>query len=285
MSSSYYLVRKFERAYAAWGKGVYQLFKPGAGEKTILFILGCQRSGTTLMARIFDKDLSTRCYPEFSRLTSHDRQPGRRGIRLNPLEHLAEEFQKVRAPLIVLKPLVESQNAPRLLDFFDGSRALWVYRHYRDVAVSNLRHFNRENGINDLRPIVGGEPGNWRAEFVSDEVRRTVAGFFSEQMDPLDAAALFWYARNSLFFERGLDRNPMVFMCRYEELVRKPRRVLRGLYRRLGRPYPGDAIIRDVRPPSPDRDDAPRLSPGVEALAAPLLARLDAAYGEKGPLA
>ncbi|MFZ5922329.1 MAG: sulfotransferase family protein [Chloroflexota bacterium] len=282
--SKYYLVRKIERAYAAQRKNIYQRLRPRAEVKTILFILGCQRSGTTLLARIFDKDLSSRCYPEFSKLSSQDRRDGRRGIRLNPLDSLVEEFRRLRTSFIVLKPLVESQNAPRLLDYFEGSRAIWVYRDYRDVAVSNLRHFNRRNGINDLRPIVRNEPGNWRAEKVSEALRAAVAGFFSEDMDPYDAAALFWYVRNRLFFDCGLDHRPEVLMCKYDELVARPRRVVRGLYRRLGLPYPGDEITRQVRPPTPNRKPAPRFSPGVAALAEGLMSRLDAAYARKGPL-
>ncbi len=282
--SKYYLVRKIERAYAAQKKNIYQALRPRAEQKTILFILGCQRSGTTLLTRIFDKDLSSRCYPEFSRLSSQDRTNGRRGIRLNPVAGIAREFNRLRASLIVLKPLVESQNAPCLLEYFEGSRALWVYRNYRDVALSNLRHFSRENGINDLRPIVENEPGNWRAENVGQEVREAVAEFFSEGMNPLDAAVLFWYVRNTHFFARGLEGDPNVLMCKYDELVSKPRRVLRGLYWWLGLPYPGDDIIREVRPPVPHQQNVPRLSPGVEALAEGLMSRLDAAYAGKGPL-
>ena len=43
-------------------KNIYQFFKNSEDSKQIAFILGCQRSGTTLMEEIFQKDFNTKIY-------------------------------------------------------------------------------------------------------------------------------------------------------------------------------------------------------------------------------
>ena len=167
-------------------KEIYQLLKlRSSHKKTVLFIVGCQRSGTSLTIQIFDRDLNTKVYEELSKLSSNDL---RNKIRLNPLESVKKVVDKNKVPLIVSKPLVETQNSLKLLNYFQGSKALWMYRHYKDVASSNLTLFGIENGINNLRPIVENDSQNWRSENVPENVRKVVFDHFSEDMNPYDAA-------------------------------------------------------------------------------------------------
>ena len=272
-------IRKFKKKYIDQKKIIYQAMKQKASQKQILFIVGCQRSGTSLMVRIFDNDLNAKCFSEHSVLSTRDEK----GFHLNPLDEVNEEFSKVRAPFVILKPLVESQNLLRLLDYFDGSKALWMYRHYKDVAASNLGHFGERNGINDIRPIVENEVGNWRNENLSNSVREKITNFFYEDMNIYDAAVLFWYARNSLFFDLELDNKPDVFMCKYKDLVMLPGRMMRGIYEKVRQPYPGDGIISEVHSQSFGKGKELQLSKDVESIAEAMLSRLNLAYEEKSP--
>jgi hypothetical protein len=148
-------------------------------------------------------------------------------IRLNPLGSVKKIIAKNKASLVILKPLVETQNAIKLLEFFPRSKAIWAYRNYKDVAFSNLRHFGLQNGINNLEPIVMNQSDNWRAENVPDYIRKIVLKYFDKNMNPYDAAALFWYVRNNFFFELNFDVNRDVIMCKYEDLVTKPLKILK----------------------------------------------------------
>jgi hypothetical protein len=246
-----------------------------SGKKTILFVVGCQRSGTTLMTGIFEKDFGTKVYGEFSPLSSRDAE---HKIRLNPLDLVQCEIDRAKVPLVVSKPLVETQNTLKLLDFFPNSKALWMYRNYKDVALSNLKHFGMRNGINNLRPIVQSVPLNWRSENVSEVTREMVTTYFSEDMDPYDAAALFWVVRNRFFFELALDRRPTVMMCRYEDLVVNPTKNMRDVYRFLSCAYPSDDICRDIRAESSGKGAHIKLSPAIDLLCRELLGKLDVAY-------
>src|SRR5688572_7993498 len=95
----------------------------------VLMIVGCQRSGTTLMSRLFDADRDCRVFGEFSVLSA----VGKDGIRLNPLPDVAAVISRVPAPLVVMKPLVETQRIRTLLNYFPNAKALFMYRRYTDV--------------------------------------------------------------------------------------------------------------------------------------------------------
>jgi hypothetical protein len=224
---------------------------------------------------VLNRDLNTKCFGEFSPLTSND-PVGK--IRLNPLESVKKEFSRIRAPFIVIKPLVETQNTPELLSYFDNSTALWMFRGYKDVAASNLKYFGVDNGINDLRPIVNNEPNNWRSENVSEHVRETISKYFSGDMNPHDAAVLFWFARNSIYFDRELDRNPRVMLCLYEDLVLDPEQYVRRIYQKVGQPYPRINITTEVHSNSRKKGKDIEVSPEIEQLAQDLQGKLEAAY-------
>jgi hypothetical protein len=96
-------------------------------------------------------------------------------------------------------------------------------------------------------------------------------------MNPYDAAALFWLVRNRLFFELGLDRHPRLTMCKYEDLLAHPERIMRGIYRFTGTDYPSDDILVDVRADSGKGKNI-KLSPAVELLCKEMLEKLDTAY-------
>ena len=238
----------------------------------IVFIMGIQRAGTSLMYWVFERDMGVKVYRETSELTSGD---ALEHVRLNPLPDVKARLARDKAEMVVLKPLVESQRVHELIAAFPGAKVLWQYRHYQDVASSNLKAFGMDNGVKDLRPFIHDDPDNWRSQHSTAETRDTIRHFFREDMNPHDAAALFWWARSRLYFDLNLQSDPNVLLCRYEDLATDPAATMRHIYAFLGRPYPGDHIVRDVHPQSVGKGRVSRLSPEVDALCAELLARLD----------
>ena len=242
------------------------------GQKTVVYLLGIQRSGTSLMYWVMERDYAVKIYRESSELTSQDTVEG---VRLNSLSEVKARIDKDQSAIVVLKPLVESQRAHELLALFPDTKAVWNYRHYLDVAASNLTAFGADNGVKDLRPFVDDDPDNWRSQNSLSETRETIRRFFREDMDNMDAAALFWWARCRLYFDLGLDKNPSVLLNRYEDVATNPAGAMRRIYNFIGHPYPGDGVVRDVHPRSVGKGRVSTLSPDVEALCADLLARLD----------
>lgn len=205
-------------------------------ETQVVFIFGCQRSGTDMLCRVFERDFRASVLGEQSCITGHNGQR----LRLKPFAQVKEILQQCRTPLVVAKPLVESQHADSLLRQVSRSKAIWMFRDYRDVARSNVKKFRSQ--IDAMRAIVGRRPGNWRSEGVSDEVHAVVAPHFCESMSRLDAAALMWYARNTLYFERELDQHGDVMLCKYEDLVARPSDTMRRVYEFLEIEFPGSRM-------------------------------------------
>lgn len=256
-------------------KRVHQFarYRPGA-DKQLLFIVGCQRSGTSMIHHLLRLDLSTVTYDEVSPLSAGDLVEG---LRWGPLPEIRRRFAGARAALVVTKPLVESQNLDRLLGDFPGSRAVWMYRDYRAVARSNVAFLPKGTSHRDLMAIVTGDPSNWRAENLDPAVRELVRELYRPDLSAEDAAALFWYARNSLLFSRGLATDERVRTCRYEELLADPGGVMRALYRFVDRPFPGERIVADVDPRSRRPVIWDGLDPAIAAPCANLLIRLESA--------
>lgn len=271
MALSSFTTRISRRLFRA-RKSLHQALTRYPDDKSILFILGCQRSGTTLLAEIFQRDLDAKSYGEYSKLTSDGKTES---IRLNTLDSVGAVLEKDRPPLITVKPLVESQNATCLLEHFPNSHVLWAYRDYRGVSRSNAKKFGINNGIIDLKPVVNREPNNWRAEKVSDQTYAIVARHYSTDMNPWDAHVLVWYSRNILFFEQSLDQHPNVMLCRYEDLVTHPAEVMQSVYQHVGQRYPGSEITKTVHARSVGKGRDLEISPALRALADDLLARLD----------
>lgn len=234
-------------------------------------IFACQRSGTSLILRVFFWDKDNIVYREGSSLSSRDPEH----LRLDPLPTVAARIRRDRAPLVILKPLVESQNAAAFMEVFPEARPIWLYRNYRDVVASNLRKFGERNGIDDIRPIAQNDNSNWRAEKVSDYTRSVINQHFAEDMSIEDAAALFWFARNQLFFEQNLDTNPRMLLIRYRDLASAPSETMRRIYAHLQRPYPGDDILREIHGESVGKGGTIQLSPQIAELCEDLFDRLN----------
>lgn len=225
------------------------------------------------MGRILRNDPDSIVFGEFTALNSLDTTAG---IRLDPPDRLREYLSHLRAPLVVVKPLVESQNARALLDEMENLKIVWIYRDYRDVVASNLKKFGSANGIDDIRPLVSGDQDNWRAENVPEHIRAVVQKHFSEDLSQQDAAALFWFVRNSLYFEQNLHGSKDVLLVAYRDLVQNPEMVVRRIYGFLGLKFPGAYLFREVHNTSLGKGASVAISPEVESLCHSLLDRLEA---------
>ena len=102
-------------------------------------------------------------------------------------------------------------------------------------------------------------------------------------MNPYDAAVLFWYVRNSLYFELGLDQNPKVLLCKYEDLIMRPVKIVKSIYSNLNQNYPGAKIHQEIHSKSLKKGQDINLSPKIDKLAQELLDKLNKTYQTRKP--
>lgn len=209
----------------------------------------------------FDADLKSRVYRELDSAFDPERP-----MRLKSRRELADLFSSQRAPLVVAKPLLDSQIASKILDSFDGSRGIWIFRDFRSVAISNLRRFGNGNGFEDLEPILRANVDDWRYEAISNATAQIIRSNVDRGISEIDAAALFWFVRNQSFFDQQLDDRNDILLCQYESLVSDADSEMRRIYKFVGAGYPGPKVVRHIHQAAVGRGAGIRLDDEVEAL-------------------
>ena len=232
-------------------------------ERRVVLIFGCQRSGTTMLQQTF-LDRSWRVLI----LEEHDR----RLVRPGPEETVWQEYSVVLARIhrlpfevVAAKPLVESASAAALMDAAGAVKAVWMLRHYSEVARSNVRRFGMDNPYRDLQPIRSRDALDWRYKGATEETRETVTALLNRRLTPFDAAALFWWTRNQLYFDQRLWEDDRIRILRYERACNQPDEVIRSLSNHIGVALPPRSIASQVRA-QPFHPETGELDPAVERL-------------------
>jgi hypothetical protein len=234
-------------------------------QRRVVLIFGCQRSGTTML----QQTLLDRSWRVFI-LEEHDRRlvgdnPEPEETDWDEHRSVFRRIQRLPFEVVAVKPLVESYRATELLETATDARGMWMLRHYLDVARSNLRRFGLGNAHRDLEPFGSGDSMDWRCRGATDDTRATVIDLLQEGLAPLDAAALFWWTRNQLYFDQHLSQDERVRVLRYERVRSCPVDVVRSLSDYIGISLPLHSTVARVRT-RPTGAHVGDLNPKVEEL-------------------
>ena len=260
------------RARSALKRGARRIVPAHADQRRALLVFGCQRSGTNMLQQsLLDRSWRVFILEENDRRLVRPSDPEH--LRWDSLDLVTARMMALPFELVVAKPLVESHRVRELLDSFQWARGIWMLRHYLMVARSNLRRFGTGNGYRDLRIIVESGPADWRGA-TSEGVRERVAALLASGLSPLDAAAVFWWARNRLYLDQELWADDRLKVMRYEAMIESPQKCLESLSEFVGLPLPLSAMQRRIR--SAGVGDG-ELRPDVDRLCAELLAELKSA--------
>jgi hypothetical protein len=253
------------RARALVKRSARSIVRARPNERHVVLIFGCQRSGTTMVQQTF-LDRSWRILI----LEEHDRRLV--GSGAEPEETTWQDYSTVlgrirRLPfeVVAAKPLVESASATDLMDAADAVKAVWMLRHYPDVARSNVSRFGMDNPYRDLQPIRARDALDWRYRGATEETWETVTALLNRRLTPFDAAALFWWTRNQLYFDQRLCEDDRIRILRYERACYQPDEVIRSLSNHIGVALPLGSIASRVRA-QPFPAETRELDPDVERL-------------------
>ncbi len=267
------LLGKAQRQAARSAKHMWQRLNLDKNAPHVpLWVVGNQRSGTTMLMKVLEKSRYLRIYHE------HSRRAFGTDWRLLDQATISGLIDEAYAPCVVFKPLCDAHLTDKLLADYAGSRALWIYRHYSDVANSAVNKWG-EHLKDVMRQITVGdwEALGWRGERLSEENIMLVKELYSPEMTFPEAAALMWYLRNQWYFALGLDQDPRTILVRYESLVQEPDAGFRRIFEFLGVPYDPE-IIEDVSDRSIGKGQQVDISPRVREVCDAMFERLDASY-------
>ena len=240
-----------------------------AGMAMPVYVVGLQRSGTNMLTRGLDRA------PEFEVHSENDRVAFDRFL-LRSDETVARIIASSRHRFVLFKPLCDSHRVDHLLDEVPSrtpGRAIWVYRDVDGRARSALSKFGRNNLLVLADIAAGRGIGMWQAQRLPAATMEEISSFDYRTMTPETAAALFWWARNSLYFELGLDRRPDVMLASYDHLLTDPGAGMRAICSFLGLAFRPE-LIAHIAPRSAKRAGL-ELDPRVRRLCDQLQERMD----------
>lgn len=238
--------------------------------KTPVWVVGCHRSGTSMMIRTITRCPMARVYDENSHASSLD-------YRLRSDSVLARLIRKSYAPVVVFKPICDAHLTDRLLERHPNSRALWPFRRYEDVANSAVRKWkgHQKDIMKWIRDRDWSQLG-WRGERLSPALIDLITRLYREDMTHEEGAALQWYLRNTFYFDLGLDQDHRVRLVRYEDLVSKPLESFERVFAFMGCPF-DPRYVDDVFATSIKKAPFPSIDPEIRSLCDGMAARLEEA--------
>lgn len=253
------------RALALAKRSARSIARARPDQRRVLLIFGCQRSGTTMLQQTF-LDRSWRVLI----LEEHDhrlvgRAPGPEETSWQEYSTVLGRIHRLPFEVVAAKPLVESASATTLMDAAGAVKAVWMIRHYAEVARSNVSKFGMDNPYRDLQPIRSRDATDWRYTGVTEETWEMVTALLDRGLTPLDAAALFWWTRNQLYFDQRLWEDDRIRILRYERACNEPEDVIRSLSGHIGLTLPIGSIAPRVRA-RPLPPETPELDPEVDRL-------------------
>lgn len=240
-----------------------------------VFVVGCQRSGTNMLTRVIDRSPHAWVYPEDPYSAAF------RDHRLRSPEVVDRLIRRSVAPTVAFKPICDSHLTDELVARHERSKAIWIYRGYRDVANSAVKNWGTHQ-VDIARWIVerNWEILDWRGERLGTEVDGLIRRVYRAEMSPQEGAALFWYTRNHFYFELGLDEEDRVLLVQYEDLVAHPAEAFRRVFEFIRCPF-DPAFVSDVFLSSIGKTEFPAIDPRIESACEELQARLDTRYAEQ----
>jgi hypothetical protein len=241
----------------------------GKEGKRMVFVAGHQRSGTNMLMDVLERSYETHLY--------HERNPRAfDNYQMRDLSVIRTLYERSKSDCFVIKALCESQDLPELMDAFPPARAIWMVRDYGDVVNSLVRSFP---DFAKWAHCLANDPpaAGWRSKGMSPETRGIVRSVVRPEMTEPSAAALQWYVRNVLFFERGLDRDPRVLPVAYEVLVCRPQEEFPRIFDFMGIRYE-PWMSKEVFADSVGKNNAPAIDPPIRTLCDGLMGRFRNLY-------
>lgn len=240
--------------------------------KRPVFISGSNRSGTQMVCRAIGNSPHGWDYPEADFSIAFERYSLRSHAVIDRLIDFAP------APYVSFGSILDSQFTDALLDRFDNSRAIWVYRRYEDAVNSSIRSWGGHQK-NMMRLVSQGKLSHLgpRGLRIADDTVALIRDLYSESLSDEECGCLYWYMRNRVFFDLGLDRDLRVIALQYEDAVLHPERSFRSVFRFLGGPY-HDSVVSDVFATSVGKQGWRGVSAEIGDLCDTLKARLDAEH-------
>jgi hypothetical protein len=192
-----------------------------------VFIMGCGRSGTTMMLDIFHSDR------RIETLGENDPKIATEKFMLR-YELLGPAIKQSKAPVLVMKPILNSFDAAKVLTQYRDAKVLWLVRDYKDMIASSMKKFGDRVAVSMREVITGNFGPNWIASGIHRETRRILQDMDSTGFTKLDWMGLVWWSVNRTILVDRLNTYEGFSLIQYEDFVIDQNAFLERIYGIIG---------------------------------------------------
>lgn len=208
-------LEKYIRHIVKFIKFIVYPFVFKSNKKAIFFILGYGRSGTSILINIFSHYFFVDPHEEKSKHFMEKYQ-----INYKKFDNY---LKKTKHKNIFLKPILNSCDVNFIIENYENSKILWVFRDYKDVIFSSMKKFDKRVA-NEMKSFIKNNISQgWISNQMHFEEKEILMKLENNNFSDLDWMALVWWFVNHTLYRQQLHNNPNIFLLQYKDLVTKPK--------------------------------------------------------------
>jgi hypothetical protein len=223
-------VRNFSRRLDNGIKLKLWQLRRATSEITPVFLVGCGRSGTSMVVWQLERLWQVTLYNEDHPLAFDN-------WRLRDLDTIERLVRESPSPLIVFKPILNTHQSCQFLERFPNGRVIFAFRHYKDVIPSSIKKFGADSRIRHVDDWMRTDFAEFASVPPPAKTKEAIRSLYNPPLNPETGEALYWLFYNRLYFDLGLDADPRVYLQQYEATVIEPVEQLRRLCAFLEIPF------------------------------------------------
>lgn len=259
-----------------WRKYFWQRAHNPSGRTRPVFVVGCGRSGTSMMlhhlARSWEVDAFNENHPAaFVK------------YRLRPLHEIEKVIERSYAKVALFKPVLCTPHSREYLNRFPNTRLIFVYRHYNDVVNSSIKKFGAADRLIHVNTWMEDDFAEFAPIAPPAATKAAVRELWKPDLSPESAAALYWFFYNALYFDLGLDQEERARLKGYESLVANAVQGIQEACSFFGISFE-PIMVEGIFTSSIGRDNSPPLDEAIQSACDALWEQLQAVSTEAEPV-
>lgn len=231
-----------------------------------VFLIGCHRSGTTVTVnKLGDNSQVVKFNENNDKAFKNYRLKDRSTIEKILINECADHKKWA-----LFKSLADTFRGKQLLETYEGSKIIFLFRKYDDVINSMFKFFKNDfigDNIRLFKRVISGEFGFYKIYkngTVNQNARRMILELFHPKLNKESIAALYWLHQNILYFDMKFLNEERVHLCCYESIMNKPVDEMKKLSRFLDVKFEEKRMIANLHRDSINKKSNLELDPYIE---------------------